>query len=382
MVGYLTVRHQKYVKKVISFIVLIALLSVISLCFSPGDSAYAASSGEVVMEAGSLRVLEGSNMHVRMPMASTTKAMTLLIAIEKGNLEQIVTIPKEAVGIEGSSIYLRAGEKLTLKELCYGLMLSSGNDAAVAIACAVGKSVEGFCALMNQRAAELGLKNTHFCNPHGLHDDNHYTSAYDLAVISCYGMRNPVFRSVVGTQNIKISGGEGGYRYLYNKNKILKLYKDGNGIKTGFTKKAGRCLIASSERDGMQLVCVLLNCPPMFERSMQLMDKAYREYEMKTIAAPNQSICGINIKDGTVARSGICLREGVRIPVKRDGSERISAKLDLPNAIPAPHKKEDPVGAIAIYINNNLLFTKKLYTMRDIKSKGVLDHFNDIIKRW
>ena len=204
-------------------------------------------------------------------------------------------------------------------------------------------------------AAELGLK-IRILQSHGLRNGCKLYQRYDLAY--SYTCRsNPVFRSVVGTQNIKISGGEGGYRYLYNKNKILKLYKDGNGIKTGFTKKAGRCLIASSKREGMQLVCVLLNCPPMFERSMQLMDKAYREYEMKTIAASNQSICGINIKDGT-RKQRICTR-GRRIPVKRDAAKN-STKLDLfESTIPAP--EEDPSGRLQS-ISIILAFTKT-YTM-------------------
>lgn len=381
MVGYSAIRHKNYVKKVTIILVLALFISCFNLSLI-APIAYASSSSEVVLEASSRRILYGSNIHARLPMASTTKAMTLLVAIEKGNLEQVVTIPKEAVGIEGSSIYLKVGEKLTLKELCYGLMLSSGNDAAVAIAYAVGKDIPGFCKLMNEKVAELGLKNTHFTNPHGLHADNHYTSAYDLAVISAQGMAHPVYREIVSTKNIKISGNNGTERYLFNKNKILRLYKDGNGIKTGFTKKAGRCLIASSKRDDMQLVCVLLNYPAMFERSMQLMDKVHNEYEMKCIAQPNQSICGVGVKDGTTSRVGVCLHEQITIPVKKNDSEKITAKLDLPEQITAPQKKEQSIGSLAIYVDKNLLFTGKLYTIVDIKEKGVLDHFNDIIKRW
>ncbi len=379
MVGYIAIRDKKHLKKIAIFLVAILTFTIFNVNMPP---ACAAGSAEIVMEAESLRVLEGANIHCRLPMASTTKAMTLLVAVEKGNLNKVVTIPKEAVGIEGSSIYLQAGEKLTLRELCYGLMLSSGNDAAVAVAIAVAGNLESFVALMNDKAKELQLKDTHFTNPHGLHNDNHYTSAYDLAVISCCGMRNKDFRSIVATQNVKITGINGGVRYLSNKNKILKLYKDSNGIKTGFTKKAGRCFIASSQRDGMQLVCVLLNVPAMFERSMQLMDKAHQSYFIKKIALPHQSICGINIKDGTCSRMGLCLYEEVNIPIRKDDTETISAKLKLPDYIAAPHKKENSVGTIEIYIDNNLIFTKKLYTMSDIKEKGVLDHFNDIIKKW
>lgn len=385
MARYYTVRNQKYCKKITILIISVCLifsLFLTSILFDVKHTANAANSIEIVMEASTYRVLYSNNKDVRMPMASTTKALTLLVAIEKGDLNQIITIPKEAVGIEGSSIYLVAGEKITLKDLCYGLILRSGNDAATAIALTIGGSIEGFAKLMNDKVSELGLKNSNFTNPHGLHDDNHYTSAYDLAVISSYAMQNPTFREIAATKQIRISGPNNTVRLLNNKNKILSLYKDGNGIKTGFTKKAGRCLIASSERDGMQLVSVVLNCPPMFERCMSLMDSAHNDYEMKKIAVAGQSICGMNVKGGTVSRMGICLDNDLIIPVKKDGSDEILTSLLTPDYINAPHNNANSIGELEIRINNDLLFTKKLYTIKSIKEKGVLDHFNDIINEW
>jgi hypothetical protein len=161
--------------------------------------------------------------------------------------------------VEGSSIYLRQGEKLTIRQLLYGLMLRSGNDCAVALAVKIGGNVERFAEMMNELARKIGVEKTNFVNPHGLHDDNHYTTAFDLARISAYAMKNSVFREIVSTKNITISGVEG-ERVLVNKNKMLSTFAGGDGIKTGFTKRAGRCLVSSAIKNGMEVVSVVLNC--------------------------------------------------------------------------------------------------------------------------
>ena len=181
-----------------------------------------AARAAVVMEASSRRVLYAKNPHMKLPMASTTKIMTAILAIEMGNLEDVVTVSPKAMGVEGSSIYLAKGERLTLEQLLYGLMLRSGNDAAVAIAEHIGGSVENFVRLMNRKAVQIGARNTNFVNPHGLHDDMHYTTAYDLALISAYAMQNPVFRTIVSTKYKKIPWEGRSYdRVLQNKNALL-----------------------------------------------------------------------------------------------------------------------------------------------------------------
>ena len=210
-------------------------------------------------------------------MASTTKIMTAILAIEMGDLADVVTVSPRAAGVEGSSIYLERGEKLTLEDLLYGLMLRSGNDAAVAIAEHIGGTVENFANLMNRKAYQIGARNTHFVNPHGLHDDKHYTTAYDLALISAYAMENPVFRVIVSTKQKKIPWEGRNYsRVLQNKNALLWDYEGANGIKTGYTKISRRCLASAALRFGMQLVCVVLDCQPWFEDSMALLDLVLR----------------------------------------------------------------------------------------------------------
>ncbi len=270
----------------IGFINQIGIFLIISALFATvfagitrsGESAAAAGSSYICMRADTFEIFEQDNAHERLPMASTTKTMTALLVIENCVMEEIVTVPKEAVGVEGSSIYLREGDKYTVKELLYGLMLRSGNDAATALAIHTAGSVKNFADMMNCRAEIAGLKDTHFTNPHGLHDENHYTSAYDLCKLGCIAMKNAIFRQIVSTKKVVV--GEGELRRVWsNKNKILFLYEGGNGIKTGFTKKAGRCLIASAERDGVTVVSVVLNRGDMFNDCMSLMDRAFEKIE-------------------------------------------------------------------------------------------------------
>lgn len=209
--------------------------------------------------------------------ASTTKICTAITVLEHWtNLDLPVAIPDEAVGVEGSSLYLQHGEMLSVRDLLYGLMLQSGNDCATALAMIVGDSVDGFVKLMNETAAKAGAKNTNFTNPHGLHDPEHYTTAKDLCAISYYAMKNDTFREIVSTKRYSTPYHDHDYdRNFPNKNKILFRYEGGNGIKTGFTKRSGRCLVSSATRDGKTYICTVLNCGDMFEECMRLMDNAF-----------------------------------------------------------------------------------------------------------
>ncbi|HOK81442.1 MAG TPA: D-alanyl-D-alanine carboxypeptidase family protein [Clostridia bacterium] len=390
MAGHSTIYHKKYLKVTISLIIIIALCAGFSGSFLAGGlsgktpAANAArGSSSIVMEATSLRVFAGENIHARLPMASTTKAMTALVIIEKCNLSSVVTIPKAAVGIEGSSIYLRQGEKLTVKELLYGLMLRSGNDAAVALAIHAGGSVEGFVKMMNDKARQLGLKNTNFTNPHGLHDPNHYTSAYDLAVISSVAIRNPVFKEICSTKRVRISGdSEESIRDLYNKNKILSMYSGGNGIKTGFTKDAGRCLIASSLRENMQVVAVVLNRGDMWEECMRLMDYAHANYCMQKVADSTSPVGEVKVNNGKlngkyIYSAPVYVERDMYYPLKKDGSEKVSISVSIPRSIDAPHDKSVSLGKMEVTFDNRLIFCEKVYTMVNIEKKNLRDKLRD-----
>ena len=245
----------------VRFLVL-SFLIVSTVCC--GVTAYAepvvSAQSAIVIETSGNRIIYQKNPHKKLPMASTTKIMTAICAIEAGNIDRTVTVDDRAIGVEGSSIYLAKGERLTIRELIYGLMLHSGNDAAVAIACAVSGSIEEFAKLMNFTAAKIGAVNTHFDNPNGLDSENHYTTAYDLAVITAYGLKNKEFREIVSTYTATIPNGDKTYlRKLKNHNRLLKSYDGCIGVKTGYTRRCGRCLVTAAERGNTQLVAVTLN---------------------------------------------------------------------------------------------------------------------------
>lgn len=386
MAGYHSKHNQKRVSKIALF-ALLTLFSITCAFIAPLNSNDAgaanatvnkANCSKIVMEVNSLRVFDGQNADVRLPMASTTKVMTALVVIENRKMDEIVIVPKAAVGVEGSSIYLCEGEKLTVKELLYGLMLRSGNDAATALALHTAGSIGAFAGMMNARADSLGLKNTHFVNPHGLHDPAHYTSAYDLAVISSVAMRNAVFKEIVSTKNITVSGNnEEQLRFFNNKNKILSMYRGGNGVKTGFTKNAGRCLVAASLRDGMQVVAVVLNVPDMWEECSRLMDYAHGNYAVKKLVSKNEIYAKVPVEKGKSDVAALYCPEEFYYPLKKDGSEKAEIVVNSTEKVKAPVKKQTALGTVEITLDNRLLFSQKIYTMEDIEKKGIIDKFKD-----
>ncbi|MBR1972600.1 MAG: D-alanyl-D-alanine carboxypeptidase [Oscillospiraceae bacterium] len=246
-----------------------------------------------VLDAVSGRVLYEKNATQRSLIASTTKIMTALIVCEQCNVLDRMRIPKEAVGIEGSSMYLREGEILTLQELLYGLMLSSGNDAAVALAIYCGGTVEGFAELMNDKARILGLSGTHFENPNGLDSPGHYSTAKDLAKLAAYAMENPVFAKTVSTRSLKI-----GERYLTNHNKLLWWVEGADGVKTGFTKAAGRILVSSAARNGRRLVAVTIDDPNDWEDHAALLEDGFRRYSVRQVVEAGAVVGTVDVIGG------------------------------------------------------------------------------------
>lgn len=239
------------------------------------------------------RILHSENGDIELPMASTTKVMTAIIAIEAGKLQAKVKTSKQAYAKEGSSIYLRLGEEMSLHHMLYGLMLRSGNDAATAIAEHVGGSEEGFVYLMNQKAEELGLEHTQFRNPHGLDEPGHYTTANDLARLSAYALQNATFREIVKTK-VKVApnpNDQWDYKWA-NKNKMLRLYEGADGVKTGYTKKALRCLVSSATRNGQQLAAVTLNDGSDWVDHEKMLDYGFATYPLYTVVDKGQKVKG------------------------------------------------------------------------------------------
>lgn len=261
------------IKRIISAIAassFLAAFTVLGVDAAPSVSARSA----ILIEASTGTVMYEKNPDERLLIASTTKLMTALVALENASLSEVVEVAPECEGVEGSSMYLKAGDKLTMRELLYGLMLESGNDAAVAVACHISGGVEGFVKLMNQRAQSLGLENTHFANPHGLNAEGHYSSARDLAKIMAEGMKNPLFAEIATTKTITF-----GARTYTNHNKLMWSYEGMEAGKTGFTKKAGRTLVTCACRDGLRLICVTLNDGDDWNDHAALYDMAFGAWD-------------------------------------------------------------------------------------------------------
>lgn len=249
-----------------------------TIVHSNAEAISSSAKGMAVVDSEGNIIFE-KNMNLKCEPASTTKICTAITVLDRCfSLNREVTVPDCAIGVEGSSIYLERGEKVKVIDLLYGLMLRSGNDCAVALAVLFGDSVEGFAKLMNETAVKAGAINTNFANPHGLHDSEHYTTAYDLAKITAYAMKNPIFKRIVSTKRYEMSYNNKPYnRILYNKNKILNEYEGGDGVKTGYTKAAGRCLVSSATRGGKSVIAVVFNCSDMFPECKRLMTKAFEK---------------------------------------------------------------------------------------------------------
>lgn len=318
-----------------------------------------------VLEKDSKRVMYSHNMDARLPMASTTKVMTAITVIQNcDDLNKLIQVDDNAIGIEGTSIYLRKGEVISVKDLLYGLMLRSGNDAATALAYHIGGSVEGFAKQMNDLAHNIGAKNSNFANPHGLDNKNHYTTAYDLALISAYALNNPKFKEIVSTKTHVIEATNvSDKRYLTNKNRLLSSLKGCCGVKTGFTSKAGRCLVSAVERDSTTYICVVLNCGPMFEESTSLLNACFENYENKKIIDKDKEIFNEYILSGKEGKLYLYAEEDFYYPIRKD--EIKDLKLEYNVTLNSADEGEE-VGEIKVFFKKHLIKTIKLFTMNKI----------------
>lgn len=325
----------------------------------------------VLIDARDGRILYEKDADTPRPMASTTKIMTAIVAIENGDVNEIIEITDEAVGVEGSSIYLQKGEKMTLLELLYALLLQSANDAAVAIAVGVGGSVEGFARMMNEKAIELGLTSTHFENPNGLDADGHVTTARELALLTAYALKNPTFAEIVSTYKRKISGPDGGVRLVVNHNKLLNMYDGCVGVKTGFTKKSGRCLVSAACRESLTLVAVTLSAPDDWRDHTALLNHGYENYLCEILCDEGGFIETLPVVGG-VQDSLLCVNcDFVAATLPRSHGE-IGVNVKLPQMIYAPVKAGDVVGHVTYRCDGKVIGEtdiKAAYDVQQIKYK-------------
>ncbi len=365
------------------FVSLLFFLLPISVSAEPGISAQAA----IVIEATSGRVLYQKNAETKLPMASTTKIITAMVALKHGKLTDKVKISSTAAGVEGSSMYLEAGEVMTVEELLYGLMLASGNDAAVAIAEHLG-GVENFVALMNQTAIELGAKNTHLENPNGLPHENHYSTAHDMARLTAEGLKNPDFAKIVSTQSYSISGAGKSYpRTLTNHNKLLRMMEDCIGVKTGFTKAAGRCLVSAAKRNGMTLICVTLNAPSDWNDHQNLYDHLFSVYRLVPVLRAGTPLALIPVEKSDTPSLPLTVAEDVSYPLSTE--EIYTTELSVAPPLTAPVVAGSKGGTALVRLGDTTIRTVPLITAGSAarqsvfssKEGGLLHYILDFFSR-
>ncbi|MBE6558591.1 MAG: D-alanyl-D-alanine carboxypeptidase [Ruminococcaceae bacterium] len=342
----------------------------------------------ILINADTGEVLFRQNESARLPMASTTKIMTALIAVESLPVDTRVSVPPQAVGVEGSSIYLTEGEVLTLEDLLYALMLESANDAAVAIAMTVSGSIDDFAERMNRKAAELGLINTHFVNPHGLDDPAHYTTAHELAIITQAALKHDVLKTIMSTVRKTIPhNGEAGIRLLLNHNKLLRSYGGAMGVKTGFTKKSGRCLVSAACREGLTLIAVTLNAPNDWKDHTSMLDYGFSLYETIELCPVSAYEAPLWVVGGTSEYVMVKNTESLNLSLPKNRGT-IRCYVELPRFIFAPVAQGQELGRLVFYEEiqgdeMKLLGELSLYAQYRIEaieySKSLLEKISDLL---
>lgn len=319
----------------------------------------------VVIEADSGRIIWKKAENKRLPMASTTKIMSVLLTLESGDIDSEFTVDREAVHTEGSSMGLREGDIVSKRDLCIGMLLPSGNDAANCAAVRVGGNIPDFVRMMNARAAEMGLMSTHFVTPSGLHDDEHYSTAYDMAVLASYALKNPDFSAICSEQTIALDYGDPPYRrHLSNTNKLLKMYDGCIGVKTGFTDEAGRCLVSAAERDGIRLICVTLDAPDDWNDHTKLYDNSFplcrREFADDDISYDIDLAGGVS---DTVTVVPECQPSYVNI----NGNDiQLTYRAVIPQLIYAPVCAGDEIGTLIVLDNGHEMAHIPLKAAKDV----------------
>lgn len=350
-------------------LLLVTLFLILSYTLASAESRtpIVSAKAAVLYEPKTKSFLYEKGADLRLPMASTTKIMTALVAIENSSLDEIVTISEEMTNIEGSSAYLKVGEKITMEELLYALMLASANDAAVAIACKVGGSVEDFALLMNERAKSIGLKDTSFKNPHGLDDTEHYTTARELSLIAAEAMKNDLFRKISSTYKESFISEERSRTYV-NHNKLLKRYDGCIGVKTGFTKRCGRCLVGAAERDGLGFITVTLDAPNDWNDHRLLFDYGFDHLERIVLAKPFEYSFTLPTVGGSKDTARITNRDGLSLILPK-GEYKIENEVSLPRYIIAPSDGKTALGRVNFILNGKDVGGVALYADEDINIK-------------
>ena len=345
------------------------------LVVSPADPLQKLTArSAIVMDTVTGQILYERDIDARRYPASTTKMMTLIVALEHGKLDDIVTISKNAEGVEGSTLWLVQGDKIPLGELLTGMMMHSGNDATVAVAEHIAGSVPAFVRMMNDKAEELGANSTHFMNPNGLPDEKHYTTAYDLAKIAAYGYSLPHFEEIVGKQEALYDWVKDPAKKLRNENQMLWLYRGANGVKTGYTDAAGRCLVSAARRDGMQLVAVVLDSYYMWNDSIALLDYGFQNAHPKTLVKKGEVVAKVDVADGRHDELELVAAESLVAVEKTGETAKVERKVEVPREVAAPIKKGDVIGKVVCYYDGKAQGSIYLLAAQDVEYYSFWDN--------
>ena len=346
----------------------------------PGDALpNVTATSAIVIEASTGHVIYSRNADQRMFPASTTKMMTLILALESGRLDEIVTVGPNADGVEGSTLWLNSGENIPLRELLYGMIMVSGNDAAIAIAEHLEGNATNFAAHMTKRAKELGATGTQFTNPHGLPADNHYTTAHDLALLAAYGYKLAEFEDIVTAKEKSYEWIHDFPKIIRSENQMLWLYNGGNGVKTGYTDKAGRCLISAAKRDGIQIISVVLDSEYMWNDSILLLDYGFQNVKFEKLVKAGEVVKNIPVMSGRKKSVQVKTTGEIVMPIFGN-KEPYEVVYDLPKTLNAPITNGQKVGKVRIMYGEKEAASVDIIATADIEQKSFFRWFIDKIK--
>ena len=358
-------------KKIGISIVVLMLFITTSTVFAAANYPNVTAKSAIVMDAATGKVIYSKAAKERRYPASTTKMMSLIVALEHGNLDDVITASPNAASTEGSSLWLTQGEQMTMTDLLYGIMLISGNDATVAVAEHVSGSVQKFAELMTEKAHAIGARDTNFTNSSGLPDPNHYTTAHDLARIAAYGYKNPLFRQIVSTEHkILPPTVKGDIRDLYNENKMLWFYEGGNGVKTGYTDAAGRCLVSGAKRDNIQLIAVVLDSETMWDDSKTLLDFAFSQLKPEIVFNQGDILKTTRVANGKSELLKLVANTSIILPVSEKDKDEFSTVIDAPMILEAPITKGQKLGVARVFYNNTEVAAVDLVADESVERKS------------
>ena len=358
---------------------IVASVIITNVAVAAPNSPTITAKAAIVMDAATGKVLYSKNAEEQHFPASTTKIMSLIVALEHGNLDDVVITSEHAASTEGSSLSLSKGENLKMLDLLYGIMLISGNDATVAVAEHISGSVENFAKLMTQKAHAIGANDTNFTNSNGLPDPKHFTTAHDLARIAAYGYQKPLFTEIVNTKHKVIPWAGVDYgRDLYNENRMLWLYEGGNGVKTGYTDAAGRCLVSGAKRNGIQLIAVVLDSDTMWDDSIALLNYGFAQVTPETIFNQADILKTIRVVNGKSEVIKLITSTQLVIPISENDKSEFSIVIDAPSKVEAPVLKGQKLGVVRMLYQNKEIATVDLLADENSERKSF---FNILVQK-